>query len=135
MGIHAAPPLFLSEMDSSTVNYMLDGELRRNAWLFLAGAMGAVSSLAFLKPLTWKGRLLSLFVSLMSTVFLAPALVEWFLPHAPANSKLVAAIYYLVSASVMSAFPPFLTWVTMVAKDPVAYVRDTIVPFIGVFKK
>lgn len=99
-------------------------ENQTKIWLLFAAAMGGATSFGFLKPLTWAQRLLSVLVSASAALFLAPAIVEWFLPKAPANSKIVAAIYYIVTATVMSAFPPFLKFVGTVAGDPAAFIAQ-----------
>jgi uncharacterized membrane protein YeaQ/YmgE (transglycosylase-associated protein family) len=94
-----------------------------HAWLFFAALAGGLTSLALLKPLDWFGRISTVLVGMAGAAFIAPAIIERFFPLAEATDAIVAFTYYMVSAVAMSAFPPFLKWVSTIAGDPTAFFR------------
>lgn len=77
-------------------------------WLLFAALCGSITGVAFMKPLTWQGRLVNWFVGFSCAVFVGPALTEWW--HIDSNSKASAAVVYVVGVLALSAFPPLLKW-------------------------
>jgi hypothetical protein len=97
-----------------------EGLLER-AWPFLAAAAGSFTSVAFLKPLTWAGRIVAWAIGLLAAIFIAPALVDWWFPKQAATSPWVALTYYIVSVSAMTVIPPFLKWAADKAGNPLSW--------------
>lgn len=92
-------------------------------WLFFAALIGSVTGAYMLGNRTRTEYAFAVGIGFFAAIFLAPAIIAWKLPNAPADSPLVGMVYYLVSVGTMFFLPPFLAFVAKVAADPVGWWR------------
>ena len=88
-----------------------DSAVSAKVWLIGAALAGGITSVVTQKGLSITDRIFSALLGFFASIFIAPAILAWWLPRIPADSPFVAAFYYLVALLSMSAVPPLLKWV------------------------
>lgn len=86
---------------------MTEAELWEKLWIASAALAGSIVSLAFdaQQSLALRGKIFNIFTGFTFAVFVGPLVVRWWLGDQPADSQIVGALYFFMSASAMTLVP------------------------------
>lgn len=89
---------------------MTESEMIEKLWVAAAALAGSIVSLAFdaQQTLALKGKIFTIFVGFTFAVFVGPVIVRAVFGPQPADSQLVGALYFFMSASSMTLLPMLL---------------------------
>lgn len=82
--------------------------LGAKAWLLLAALVGSMTGAYFIRPKSFWEWIVTIGGGFFASIYVAPAVISYWLPGVPGSDGRVGAIYYTFALMAMVAVPPLM---------------------------